>query len=95
MIQDLNITLILLRERKAKLIEKLKKLDNQEDEKLIMNDIYEIDIKINEYNEKIKKQRLRGKEEEDIGKIKLDKNIEDESKLDNAEKIKKTKKENF
>lgn len=28
MIQDLNITLILLRERKAKLIEKLKKLDN-------------------------------------------------------------------
>jgi len=60
-----------------------------------MNDIYEIDIKINEYNEKIKKQRLRGKEEEDIGKIKLDKNIEDESKLDNAEKIKKTKKENF
>ena len=58
MIEDLNITLKLLRDRKSQLIEKIKNSENDTESNTLLNNIFEIDIKIKEYNEKIKNQSI-------------------------------------
>ena len=50
MIEDLNITLKLLRDKKSKLFENIKNIEDTNKAKTIMNNIFEIDIKIKEYN---------------------------------------------
>ena len=71
MIEDLNITFKLLWERKSKLIENI---ENPEESKTFLSNIFEIYIKIKEYNELIKKQSIGHIDDKIIEKIKNEKN---------------------
>ena len=73
MIEDLNITLNLLRDRKSQLIEKIKNSINDTESNTLLNTIFEIDTKIKEYNDKMKNQN--------IDEIEYKKNLTNENKI--------------
>ena len=56
MLEDLNITISILRKEKNLLISNLDKTDNIKEIDEILNNIFKIDIKINEYIKKIKEK---------------------------------------
>ena len=99
MLEDLNITISILRKEKNLLISNLDKTDNIKEIDEILNNIFKIDIKINEYIKKIKeKDSLESciiKEDSNISKEKRnnDNSIDNQSaksialKTQNDEKI--------